>query len=212
VNEDIKKQLEGVDWPRISMELAKYAYHQLNAIFHISGKQDLVPKGSTIEDVVQEAICRFFENNRRNWNPEKVDLIPFLKGIVRSIVSHLADSAYNKHVDRRVTVETEVDHSTENNTKKVLSSVIPESRVQSPFGCLLGKREQEVIKKVRDIMLARCEGDSDYESVILAICIGEDKPREIAEHTGLPISKVYSLNKKWKKEFQEILREVKAHS
>ena len=104
----------------------------------IQGKQwnsDSLPKGQTAESIVRDVIAKTF-NEERNWDPEKGELLIWLKWVIRSEVSHLAESAANR-------VEVRLDQADEND----FLDDGPESgqRQLSPHRLRFGSPEEMVI-------------------------------------------------------------------
>lgn len=56
-----------------------------------SGSPDILPKGFELPDVVQHVILQTI-NFERNWDPEKGELLPWLKDQVKSVIDALAKS------------------------------------------------------------------------------------------------------------------------
>lgn len=202
---EVRNQIKEANWPRIVRELAVYVTKRVRMTFCVSDSSNMLPEGLSIEDIVQESIKRFF-NEDRNWDPTSVDLLPLLKGTARSIIGNLPTSGDNRFVKRNIVIEENEtedekfskmkDQSTENTTKSL----------RNPEQLLFEKRDQQIIIQAYHYLLKQAEGNDDYESVILAICDGFDKPAEISDQTGIELKKVYEFKRRWKKEFEDALR------
>lgn len=191
---EIRKLIQGADWPRITKELAVYTCYRVEITF--GGKKDdlVLPVGFSLEAIVQEAIKRFFDGIRE-WQPKKVELLPFLKGVVKSVVSHLVELKENELADRGKSVEEHFDIDSGNPS-------LEES--------LIEKRRRYLITEAHSKLIQTAETNSEYESVALCMMDGIDKSADIAGKTDLEINKVYYLKKRWKKDYENILREIVA--
>src|SRR5262245_23361962 len=87
------------DWQRIYPILLDYSVRQT--------KFKNLPK-SAARDFVQESIARLFVEKRK-WDPNKVDLVKYLKGVIRSLASHMTESAY--HVRRQIEARKDNEES-----------------------------------------------------------------------------------------------------
>src|SRR5262245_20476228 len=85
-------------WLAYYQELVIYAERKCRRLYWKTGGQDSLPGGNTPETLVREAIKRLFEG-RRSWNHEKYpgeNPVPFLKGLVDSLVSDLVRGQEHK--------------------------------------------------------------------------------------------------------------------
>lgn len=108
---NMKDLIENQDWDDIIKRLTLYASRL------VASKSWLrAPGGKKGEDYAMNAIGKLFESGKtgtRKWNPERVSLYVFLKGIVRSDVSTDVESAENirtlrltDHVDAKSSSDT----------------------------------------------------------------------------------------------------------
>ncbi len=81
-------------WEEVYPRLLNYAIW-LTRGYNAPSKSILLPKGRHPSDIVSEAIMKFY-NGKRKWDPAKVDLEGFLKGIIRSDINHLYTSSETK--------------------------------------------------------------------------------------------------------------------
>lgn len=191
---DIRKRVQQADWPRITRELAIFACRRVEITFGKQvGAELALPNGYSVGSIVNEAVKRFLEEGIREWDPLRGELVPFLKGIVKSIVSHLKELKENELLDKRESLEDHFDIMAGN---------------PGPEEVLADKVRRKLIMEAHERMLQKTNGDSDYESVALCLMHGIDKPADIAEEAGLDIKIVYYLNRCWKKDYEEILRDI----
>lgn len=191
---DIRKHIKQADWPRITRELAIFACRRVEVTFGKQvGTELALPNGHSVGSIVNEAVKLFFEEGIREWDPLRGELVPFLKGIVKSIVSHLKELKENELLDKGKSLEDHFNIMTEN---------------PGPEEVLAEKARRKLIMEAHERMLQKANGYSDYESVALCLMNGIDKPADIAEETGLDIKMVYYLNRCWKKDFEQIISDI----
>ena len=202
---EVRNQIKEANWPRIVRELAVYVTKRVRMTFWVSGSSNMLPEGLSVEDIVQESIKRFFTEDR-NWDPIRVDLLPLLKGIARSIIGNLPTSGDNRFVKRNIVLEENETDDEKFSKMKDQSSEDTTKSLRNPEQLLFEKRDQQIIIHAYHYLLKQAEGNDDYESVILAICDGFDKPAEISDQTGIELKKVYEFKRRWKIEFEDALR------
>lgn len=192
MDKKIKELIETADWHDITRRLAGYALSRVRYVFGIKDKLTVLPMGASVESVVQESIKKLLDGTRQ-WNPDQVDLLGFLMGVVKSEISHLAALKDNQLTDKA--------HSTDNLDNRGDEELNPEER-------LIKKEEERLIAEVYQKLIGQAEKNSDYETIALCIMSGITKPADIAEQSGIEINKVYRLKRTWQKDFELILREV----
>ena len=130
------------------------------------------------KDFVQDAITLFI-TGKRKWDPEKIELLPFLKGVIKSLVSHYINAAYQKR--RTVKTKSQDEESID----------ITES-VQSKEPTSQQKLER---KEFENFLLNEVKDDEDMQFVLL--CLFDEKSRsEIAKELDFPLNKVDNLLKR----------------
>ncbi len=94
----MKELLEGQDWDDIIERLTAYANFLVAGLTWLQSRAGLPPGGKSGEDYAMDAIRKVFDSERtgrRKWQPERVSLYVFLKGVVRSDVSTDVESVEN---------------------------------------------------------------------------------------------------------------------
>lgn len=167
-------------------------------VWIIQGKHwnsDSLPKGQTAESIVRDVIAKTF-SEQRNWDPERGDLLMWLKWVIRSEVSHLAESAANR-------AEVRLDQVGENNSPADGPDI--EQRQPSTHRLRIGSPEEMVMdaeteaeKTVEarlkiDALLEACSGQPELEEIVYAIVDGQcdAKPQKLSEHLGRPVEEIY---------------------
>lgn len=163
----------------------------------IQGKHwnsDLLPKGQTAESIVQAVITKTF-SEERNWDPERGDLLIWLKWVIRSEISHLAESASNK-------VEVHLDPIGEDESLAGDPNFKPyQPRSQK----LCSKSSEELVMAAEtdaekvvaarskiDALLEACSGKPELEKIVYAIVEGKctAKPQELSNFLGKSVSEI----------------------
>ena len=192
----IKEHIQTADWPTITRKLAIYASFRVTKIFCGARGDCVLPMGFSVNAIVQESIEKLL-NGTRKWDPEKIDLLTFLKGVVKSETSHLVELKENTLTDRTKVLEEYTD----------IQSV-----GLNPEQSLIEKGRKELLEAVHRKLIQQAESNPEYESVALCIMEGFFKPADIAMETGINIDRVYFLKKHWQKDYDKILREVLAEA
>ena len=188
-----KKQLL-VDFPWDEHYLGLIAFTE----WLIQGKQwnsDTLPKGQTAEAIVRDVIAKTF-SEERNWDPNRGDLLTWLKWVIWSEISHLAELAANK-------VEIHLDPARENDSPaddpdiqqrrpppQRLLTDLPEEMVMN------AETEVEKIALARfkiDALLEACSGRPELEEIVYAIVEGQcdPKPQKLSEFICKPVNEIY---------------------
>jgi hypothetical protein len=95
MHHDIERELHGVDWADIGVRLTAYASWKARNLRWRTGRVDALAAGKTPEDLACEAILKVLDGERA-WDPDRGALLPYLQGVVDSLLSHLAASADNR--------------------------------------------------------------------------------------------------------------------
>jgi hypothetical protein len=94
----MKDLIENQDWDDIIKRLTSYANHLVAGNSWLQSRAGLPPGGKGGEDYAMNAIRKLFESEKtgkRKWDPERVNLFVFLKGVVRSDISTDVESVEN---------------------------------------------------------------------------------------------------------------------
>ena len=172
----------------------------------------MLPMGHTAESIVQEAITKTF-SEERNWKPEKGDLLMWLKYVIISEISHLAESITNR-------VEVPLDPIDGNDPKddgpdfKQPQSSAEEFCVSSPEEILINAETEElkitVAKSKIDALLEASSGHPELEEIVYTILDGKcgAEPRELAQILGKPVEEIYQNLRSLRRRAENIKVEV----
>lgn len=163
----------------------------------IQGKtwnSNILPKGHTAESIVRDVIAKTF-SEERNWDPERGELLPWLKWVIRSEISHLAESASNK---KEVRLDDDNSSSMDRIEHQAGRQSYTKPRAVSPEEAMIATESDGELKtsaRARvDLLLEACNGRLELEEIVYAICDGEcsAKPQSLAEYLGRPVKEIYS--------------------
>lgn len=191
MNEKKKQLLVSFPWGEHFPRLVAFAE------WLIQGKQwnaGVLPMGHTAESIVQDVIAKTF-SEERTWDPEKGDLLVWLKYVIKSEISHLSESAANK-------AEGTLDQT--DDTDPPIGDPKIDYRQPSSQQLMIGSPEEAVIvaetegEKISaaqskiDALLNASSGHPELEEIVYAIVEGncDPKPKELSEFLGKPVTEI----------------------
>jgi DNA-directed RNA polymerase specialized sigma24 family protein len=184
---DIFKQLREADWATIGVQLTAHsAFRAENLAWRTGNSVDLA-KGLNPKDIAAEAIRKVIDGIRK-WDPERGALLPFLKGVVDSEISHLAESSDNQ-LQSRVLADDEEDEMWDRSEFQAPSNDpqgLLHQQQSTPEQVLLEKEAEVRISALFDAMTEQ----ADLVDVVDAIMEVGPRPAHIAEHLGLPVTEI----------------------
>jgi DNA-directed RNA polymerase specialized sigma24 family protein len=161
-----RRELRNADWFDIALRLAAHATWRARNLRWRTGLSCDLAAGKTPEDIAAEAILKVMEG-ARVWDPKRGALLPFLQGVVDSLLSHLASSADNRAQERWAATYSAAAAIPEPD------SISPEERLAELRRLLVENRRPELL------------------AIIDAIGEGcEPKPQVIARRLGTTIADV----------------------
>lgn len=98
IERSMKDLIENQDWDDIIRRLTSYANYLVAGKSWLQSQAGLPPGGKGGEDYAMGAIRKLFESEKtgkRKWDPDRVSLYVFLKGVVRSDISTDVESLEN---------------------------------------------------------------------------------------------------------------------
>jgi len=160
-------------------ELWKSIYPKLIYFAILQTRANHLPKDKA-KDLVQEAIKRLLAGER-NWEPEKVDLLTFLKGVIRSLASHEAESSYRKRRENRIEDD---DRET--------SDLIETTPCNEP-----DPHQELEGNELFQYLWDYASDISDENMMLVLLCLDEEKRRkDISEELNIPVNEVDSIMKR----------------
>lgn len=199
--EEIRRRLLAADWGEIGPILLGVAINwaQRYPTLRYAEGGDLA-LGKACDDIVQDVIVKTLGRQRR-WDPERGELLPWLKEVVKSEVDHLA----KKKASHR---EVRIDQDGED-----LASRLERIDVVGAFGRKpAGNPErvlarQERVREQYEAVYTLVDGDEELEELVLAIeclideskALEEPRRQEIASVLGISVSEVTNRKKRLKR-------------
>ncbi len=148
-----------------------------------------LPPDMEPEDIVHDAIVSLFEGIR-DWDDERyLDLLPVMKRIIQSKMSH----ALKKTDEMRVFPP-----------KEYLENILVECPDDDPV-------EQLQLRKVRGIIENAIGEDEILIKIYCAIVDGCEKPAAIAKHTGMEITEVRNGLRRLQRNREKIIKKEESH-
>jgi DNA-directed RNA polymerase specialized sigma24 family protein len=176
---DVERELRAVDWADLGIRLTAYASWKARNLRWRTGRTDVLASGKTAEDVAAEAILKVLEGERA-WDPARGALLPYLHGVVDSLISHLADSADNR--------SREPWADDDDPPAPVVPASDPDERVERLRAALRGERQLALLAIV-DAIAGACEA----------------KPQALAQHLGTTVADVNNRLKRLRRYAQRVL-------
>ena len=96
---DVEEALRGVDWADVGVRLTGYAVWKARNLAWRRGRHTLALGARTPDDLVAEAILKVL-SGERGWDPRRGALLPYLQGVVDSLLSHAAAAPDVSRTDR----------------------------------------------------------------------------------------------------------------
>jgi hypothetical protein len=145
------------------------------------------PGGATPGDIAAEAILKVLDGTRHHDPAKCPDLLVFLRHVVRSEVSHLAESAGTQ----RVRPLTQVQHAGADDPV----DMEPEGDEPDPLqNCI----KKEIVDKLKAV--AAQDQDDLVTGIVECLDAEITKPVEMAEYLGVPVETINSAQKRfWRK-------------
>lgn len=169
---DIREALERTDLAVLMKRLYLYSLARLQRKLVWRGENGgEIPGGKEAFDLVQIALEKALNGDRR-WNKHKNDLYTFLKGIISSEVSHIANSPENR-LERRVKTNQDNEFA-----RVDIDHLIGDYRLEPDFAL----QENEVTALILSVFT---QAEPEHSIAKLAICGGVTDRREIAATLGL---------------------------
>jgi hypothetical protein len=201
-NPSIIRDLEQADWKAILTQLLYFAENQCRKFYWL-GNQHLHP-----QDLVQEAIALAFgcgkNGGYRNWNKNYYpDLPSFLKGVIKSIVSHKIEHLKKFPHDSIEPEEQKANEPVEDDAK-IAKSIYGGISQDSPEDSILNIENKKLLSE--RVLKLKYLSDDDEDIGLVMICFedGISTPREIAEATGYDIATVYNILKRIRRKARNI--------
>ena len=145
MDRDVEQALRSVDWADVGVRLTGYAVWKARNLAWRRGRHTLALGARTPDDLAAEAILKVL-SGERGWDPRRGPLLPYLQGVVDSLLSHAAaapDVSRTDRVEPPPVVDTAADDA-------------PAERV-ARLRAALQHDQQAALLAVLDAIAAGCE-------------------------------------------------------
>lgn len=174
MNDDELEQLRALDWEEIAAKVANFACSEARNRYGWNGS--VMTKGTSPEDLACDAIAEFWQNPSRL--PGNCTLTTFLCGIVKSKLWNSSQWAETRTTSREDDIEAVAGFA---ETSSPDNAAENSDTFEAAIG-LLSKH-------------SAVKGKNDHELVVTAFACGCFDPDELAMQTGLPIKRIYQIQR-----------------
>lgn len=203
----IFQELHAADWENIGKEMLSFALWWASRYRWSSGSPEILPLGNELADVVQRIILQTI-NGERNWDPDKGELLPWLKDQTKSVIDALAKSASHR---KENPIFSEEDDGLSDRKEMIALEINPsenQDRMSPEEFIICQENEQErrdrALYKYSALFCA-IEGDTELEEILEAVIDGVDlKARLLAGKLEVPVEDIYNRLKRLKRKAMSI--------
>lgn len=197
------------EWRNIALDLERYALGVSRNLRWRTRNPVELPGGETVTSIVSKAIEKLF-SGEREWEPQKEpDIRKYLRGVIDSLLNHLAESQDNTLVILAPEPGSTNYPAWESGSRKRDPSVdwlVPSSR--SPEVVLLQQEQAALEDRALELLIEECAEDPVLMSVLEAMMDGYEKPAEIAEDKGIPVKDVYNAAKRMERKLETVQKRL----
>lgn len=198
----IFKQLQQVDWDSIFKPLYTFTLYWLRRCGWNSGPTCVIAKGMTVDDIVYSVVGKTI-NGTRKWEPEKGDLLPWLKDQVKSEVDALLKSSARRF-EVGVLDENQGDADYFLSSRMVDDDVLHNKHPETPEEILI-RREDE--KANANSLFQMAAEDPELGAIVESVMDGcEPEPRYLAEYLNISVDDVYNRMKRFRRRIRPLRR------
>ena len=193
MNKKIESLLQKQDWPSIYEKLLLYADRKLRNLRWNFGNK-ISPN-----DMVHCAIESLLDG-ARSWNPDRVDILALLRGVMDSKLNHLFNSWEEKNI---VSIyDFTRDDWNEENELDIKSDV---SLATSPETILLERERRKIAEQILNQITGSINNDRELKIILECMFRGICKDSEIAKAAQISIERVYELRRKLKNKSKAVI-------
>lgn len=160
----VEQALREVDWADLGVRLTAYAAWRARNLAWRLGRAELALGARTPDDLAADAILKVL-SGERGWDPHRGALLPYLQGVVDSLLSH---AAATPDVSRTLRVDPPAEM-----TSTAADDDAPGERVER-LRAQLRRDGQLALLAVVDAIAAHCE----------------PRPQALAAHLGTSVADV----------------------
>jgi hypothetical protein len=180
-----------IELEKMLLDLAGYAAFRARNYWWRSGNQQDLAKGMHLKDVVQEAVARVLQESRR-FDANRGALLPYLKGVIDSIISNLADSIDNRSQRRFPEYGSSEPESIDRLRLMGLAIDPNEWFGETENQSVEARMSNEELSAPQIVALVQAIDDEELSTLFNAIREVGGKPADIAHYLGTSTVKVYT--------------------
>ena len=210
MNAKKKELLRTAPWGNIYATLVG---HALWEVARYSWRTDTLPKGHTPESIVQEAIEKTF-SEEKNWDPERGELLPWLKWVVKGDIYRLYHSSSHPkgiYVYGLESFEENDDIALDKAEYKNNDYLPDEHIAKSPEDLVSSaeiEKERSLITKLKiDALIESCNGKPELEEIVYTLtgdkCSSD--AQSLAQYLGRPVKEIYQQLRALRRRAEKIL-------
>jgi len=201
------------EWRDIALELQRHALSVSRNLRWRTKNVLELPGGETVDSIVSKAIEKLFRGER-DWDPEaQPDIRNYLKGVIDSLLNHLADSLENTLLTAVPAPNSEDAAAWERGSSKrdpVADWLVPRSR--SPEAALLEQEREALEDRAFEHLIDECADDKVLLGVLEAMLDGAETPAEISQAKGIPVKDVYNATKRLDRKLETVRTRIAGKS
>ncbi|MCZ7570770.1 MAG: hypothetical protein M5U01_19595 [Ardenticatenaceae bacterium] len=193
---EVLRQLQTADWATLGKQMLGFAVWWSQYYEWRSGTNQHLPKGNTLADIVQQVIGKTLDG-RRQWDPAKGPLKPWLMNQVKSELDALAKSATHLHELSFLEEESEEETYSPTPHEYIEDVTLDDTYRYNPERVLIEKEEQERVKRRADALIQAASEDPELEEVFQAVADGcKPQARYLAKQLGTSPQDIYNRMKR----------------
>lgn len=195
--EEALARISDQEWKDLILALARYTLSVSRNLRWRTRNPVELPGGETVDSIVSKAIEKVYSGERA-WHPDAhPDLKKYLRDVIDSLLSHLAESQENvllRAVPEPDSRDAPAWESGSEERERAADWLVGGSR--SPEDTLRSREQAALEDHALELLLEECASDPVLLDVLEATMDGYEKPADISNHKGIPVKDVYKANKR----------------
>lgn len=183
---DLLNLLASQNWEEVLSELLSFTVSRIQSRFWLAVWGGHLPGAIEAHDIIMESVVDIINGVRHA--DESVALVPFLKQVIKSKISHLAWSAENRHTRR-------LDPCPDD---REMDKEIAAQKPRDPFveTDVVSKETEQINTQLLDLLIEELSDDADLQKIIECNIDGIFKREEIATRLGKTVSDITNMKKR----------------
>jgi hypothetical protein len=206
---EVVSRISEDEWRSIALELERHALSVSRNLRWRTRNALELPGGETVDSIVSKAIEKLFFGER-DWDPEtQPDLRAYLKGVIDSLLNHLAVSQENRLLTLVPEPGSKDASAWERGSSKrdpVADWLVPSSR--SPEAAVIFQEQTALEDRALELLIDECAVDAILIAVLEAMMDGIETPAEISKAKGIPVQDIYNATKRLDRKLELIRKRI----